>query len=97
MDLIHAIGLMPPGMACDVHMTDEPLIAPQIGDEIALGNLLMIHIKQHLHMRAVQPAHDGKGLVRAGEEVAGMIIPRVERLNHQRGIGFFQHGHAGAQ
>ena len=65
-----------------------------VGDQVALGDLLVIQVVEDLAARRVHRLADGVGLRHLGQKHAGVIGPGIQRLQHHdqaRGLGDLGH------
>lgn len=84
------VQLMPAGAPRRVEMAYPGDILPDIPDEVALRDLLVVDVEQHLHPVAPHFLYDLKGLRRGGQIISLMIHSRVQGLQQQSDIRSLQ-------
>lgn len=73
-----------------VEVADFVDIGGNIFNEVSFADLLMIDVKDHLDVRALDFVDDLECLVAAHEVIPGMIDQFVERFDDERDAGIFE-------
>lgn len=84
------LQLVPARITGGVEVADFVDIGGDILDEMSFADLLMIDVKDHLDVRALDFVDDLECLVAAHEVIPGMIDEFVEWLDDERDAGIFE-------
>jgi len=70
-------------------MTDPIDVFADVGNQIPLGDVLVVHVVEEFHVGAVHRVDDSVAVVRGGEVETRVVDPRVHRFDEDRDAPVF--------